>query len=346
MSHDMQEEVDTFHNLRVNTQHLSASGGVIRRRGAQTFNKGKQVKPGFEFEADDPRADYVLWQFPDVTMSTLTGENQARAYVETAIGAADSFFGRPNQSAKSGTSFSLENLQASRTDSIFSSIAESIVEGYNDMFQKELMLLLSYPDQTRAMFEDFYNPQEESAKLEALDQLLALAPEDIPGSIKFAVMTTDLARTDEAKRQNAMLKFQVYSMVFDKMTQLVPALSQGQLDPETTRLIMNGIVGYHDMLKETLELAGSTNVDDSLMDVELYRTMSSMMDTMSREQAEQMRSMNEQQRAMGSAGAGAFGGPEPGQENLAPAQPGMEQAMGATGPGPGQGPGMGQGPIG
>jgi hypothetical protein len=175
---------------------------------------------------------------------------------------------------------------------------------------------------------------------------LALDPEDIPGSIKFAVMTTDLARTDEAKRQNAMLKFQVYSMVFDKMTQLVPALSQGQLDPETTRLIMNGIVGYHDMLKETLELAGSTNVDDSLMDVELYRTMSSMMDTMSREQAEQMRSMNEQQRAMGSAGAGAFGGPEPGQENLAIAQPGMEQAMGATGPGPGQGPGMGQGPIG
>lgn len=328
ISHDMQEEVDTFHNLRINTQRLSSSTGIIRRRGTETFNKGKVIEPGFEFMADDPRNDYVQWMFPDVTMSTLNGENQARGYLETAIGAHDSFFGRPDQVAKSGTSFSLQNLQASRGDSIFDSIAESIVEGYNDLFQKELMLLLTYSEEVRGLLDDFYDPNVDGAKFEALQELLSWEPEDIPSRVKFSVMTTDLAKTDEAKRQSAMMKFQVYSMIFDKMTQLIPALSQPEMDQETRRLILNGIVGYHDMLRQTLELMGETNIDEALMDVENYRVMAQIMDQMGREQAEELRRAYGQARDMEQSGVEPGGMDQAGPETA----PAMGQDPGAMGP--------------
>jgi len=348
MSHDMQEEVDTFHNLRVDTQHLASSPGVIRRKGSTLFNKGVKVRPGFEFEADSPREDYVLWTFPDVTMSTLTGENQARAYVETAIGAADSFFGRPDQTAKSGTSFSLQNFQAGRTESIFESIAQSLVEGYNDLFQKELMLLLAYGPAVTVMLNDMFDPSEQAEKVRAMNELLAWDPEDIPGKIKFSVQTTELSKSEESRRQTAMMRFQVYTMVFDKMTQIVPMLSNPQADEETKRLLVNGIVGYHDLLRETMELAGSQGIDDSLMDVELYRTLGKIMDSASREQSEQLRGMYEQQRAQQDMGLGGQGGIEQAQSQdpavygapVQPAGPGNVGSPGISqGGGPAQGPG-------
>lgn len=315
ISYDMQEEVDTYHNLRVDTQKMSASGGIIRRRGTEMFNKGRVIQPGFEFVTDDPRADYVQWNFPDVTGSTITGENQARNYLETAIGAHDAFFGRPDQVAKSGTSFSLQNLQASRTDTIFDSIADSIVAGYNDLFQKELMLLLAYGSEVRDILADLYDPGTQGDKVEALERLLSMDPEDVPAKIKFSVQTTDLMKTEEAKRQNSMLKFQLYSMVFDKMTQLVPALSQGQMDEDTRRLILNGIVGYHDMLRETLELTGTADTESALMDVESYRVMARMMDQMNREQSEMLRRSYEQQRLAQDVGGFGFGSEQAGAQD-------------------------------
>lgn len=335
--YDMQEEIDTFHNLRINTQMMHASGGIIRRKGAELFNKSKQVKPGFEFEAEDPRADYVLWQFPDVTPSTLTGENQARNYIDLAMGTSDSFFGRGDNVAKSGTSFSLQNFQAGRTDSILESMLESVVEGYNDLFQKELMLLLLYGESLSVMLEEFYDPETESQKFEVLQELLTWDPEDIPSRITFAIQTTDLARSEEAKRQTAMLRFQVYTMVFDKMTQIIPALSQGEVDDETKRLLINGIVGYHDMLREIMELSGSENIDDALLDVELYRTLGKIMDDMSRGQSEQLRSGYERERA----GQGLDGGEqaELGNAPMGPQGAGELGGQGAPPDGGGQGPG-------
>jgi hypothetical protein len=338
MSHDMQEEVDTFHNLRVDTQHLASSGGIIRRRGATLFNKNQKIKPGFEFEADSPRDDYVLWNFPDVTQSTLVGESQARQYVELAIGAAEAFFGRPDQTAKSGTSFSLQNLQAGRTDSIFESIAQSLVEGYNDLFQKELMLLLNYGEQVREMLEDFYDPETQATKIQVMQELLAWDPEDIPGKIKFSVHTTEIAKSEETKRQTAMLRFQVYTMVFDKMTQLIPALSQPELDEESRRLLVNGIVGYHDMLRETLELAGTENIDDALLDVELYRTLGRILDTESRKQSEQLRGMYDQQREAEryglDTGLGGGGEAQPQDPDVYAQGPGVQEPAGPEQVGP------------
>lgn len=332
MCHDLQEEIDTFHRLRINTQALSSVGVVIEKTGSQQFNRGLAIKPGARFQADDPHNDYVVFKFPDVTASTLTGEQIAQQHAEKAIGASESMFGQPDTVAKSGTSFSLQNLQASRGDSIFVSIANSVVDWYNDIFQKELMIILANGDAMNQTLSDLYDQTQDKAKYDALQQLLQMNPEDIPAQIAFQVRTTDIQKTDEAKRQNFLMHLQSYTMISDKLLQLVPLLSQ-QIDDETRRLVMAQILGYSDILKKFKELIGDDNAEDAVMNVELYRVMAEILDSQHAQQAGLIKAQYEQARREQELG-GPVGATTIESGGIAePADAGFEGAT-ATGGGP------------
>lgn len=329
----MQEEIDTFHNLRVDTQHLSSMAVVIEAQGAQQLNNGEALRPGARFKAVDPKNDYQVFRFPDVTGSTLNGEMVAQQQLQKAIGVNDGFMGNPNTIAKSGTSYSLEAFQANRSDSIFQSIAQAFVVAYNDMFQKELMLLIANGPATLEMLDGLYDPAKDIEKYEALRSLLQWDPEDVPTRITFQVKTTDMEKTEDSKRQSIMLKLQAYTMVIERLMQFVPMMQSPQLDPDTQRLMANAIVGYNDMLKEAMELLGSSNVEDGVMDVELFRVIGGMLDERSAMMAQAIRGQNARNEALGAvAGAGGgAGGSLDGADSAGSA--GAGYPSGATGPG-------------
>lgn len=297
---DLQEEIDTLRNVRNNSMMLSSLQMLGVARTAD-FGPNESVKPGKIIRVDEPGKDIYPITFPDVSAAAMNGEHLAKQELMEGTGANQAMMGQPDQVAKSGTSTSLQTFLASQGGTVAGAIQESVEDGYGSIGLFVLMQLVNNTERSKEQVLPLL-PQEDQQKA---TEILNMGVEDIAKTFKFSIETTDVEKTDEAKRQQILMIHELYNRYTQEMFQLQQILISPQVPPQMKQFANKVYVGKTKLLERALELFGEKETEDYLpyyKDVEL---MNDMIRSMKQVQTEMM---EEQYGGNSGAGIGIQGG--------------------------------------
>lgn len=267
----LQEEIDTLRNIRINSMHLSSLQMLGVPRTAD-FGPNETVKPGKIIRTDEPGRDIYPIVFPDVSGASINGEHLAKQELMEGTGANQAMMGQPDQTAKSGTSTSLQTFLAQQGGTVAGAIQESVEDGYGTIGLYLLMQLVNNTERSKEQVLPLL-PEEDQQKAV---EILNMSVEDIATTFKFSVETTDVEKTDEARRQQLLMIHELYNRYTQEMMQLYQLILSPQVPPEMKQFANKVYVGKTKLLERALELFGEKDTTDYLpyyKDVELINDM-------------------------------------------------------------------------
>jgi hypothetical protein len=243
-------------------------------------------------------------KFPDISPSTIQAEYVTKEYADRATGATDammgfeSFAGSSRKTA-SGTMFlAKQNLRTLQP--VIMNLEASMAEiGKLITFQ-----LIKNADYVRDQLGIL--PQEQQPYVE---EVLNMPLETIPSAFAFRIKTTDLEKTEEAKRQAKLTLVQLYTMYGQQVFQLLPIVyAQDQKTPQPIKEFASKFfVGATKMMDDILRFFGERDVDSYLPYVRDIEMMHELMDGMREQQLGGMRNVRTNSGQMGPGGGGSPG---------------------------------------
>ncbi len=308
MAEYMQEEAKSMHDVRNNSLALSSLQILVTRRGSGIGDKEK-FYPLKNLQVDDPKNDVQVFKFPDVSEATLVAESQAVRYVEQFTGASAAIMGQPDRTAKSGTSPSLQMFLAQQGNKIFNVVRDNLEDAFDEIGMFMTMLMISNREKTVAHLVPLLDAEEQ----EDVAPILDIDPEQIPGMLRFQVRTTDVDKTEEAKRQTLLAQSQLYSMYGQEMLQILPLVADQRVPPQMREFALKYFTGRTEMMEKAFALFGEEEPSNYVPFVEHQQMMLRMLELQRKEQAKLIE--QEVDNATGSgAGPGSLagaGGPLP-----------------------------------
>ena len=323
MAEHIQEEITTLHNMRINSLHISSLQMLVTRRGSD-LGTGEKLFPLKNIKVDNPQADVNVLTFPDVSRSTLEAEMQAKRYLDLHTGVSEAMLGMPDQTAKSGTSPSLQMFLAQQGNAILETAIESISDGLSEIGLFFTLQLVKNSDSLIDHLEDLVDEGD----LEAVRSILMMEVEDIPLHLRLGVKTTEIEKSEDAKRQNLMALNQLYSMYGREVMEYMQIIANPdpQIPQEMKEFALRIYLGKTRVMEQTLELFGTKETEEYVPYVRDVEMLLSMLDSEKRTLAE----MLESQKGGMNGGLAQGGAPQ-----------GGPQSMEALAAGGGGAPGMG-----
>lgn len=318
----LQEEIDSFHNMAANSTTLSSTQMFVTRRGSGIGPKEK-FYPLKNIQVDNPKEDFIPVSFPDVSDSARASEQLARTYLEDVTGATAARRGSPNQVAKSGTSFSLEQFQASQAASIFDAIRESTEERYSEIGLLILLQLVANSDRVKENLLPLASPDDRPL----IESILDMNVEDIPTKFQISVKTTKQEDTEAMKKQNMMLLGQMYDQYAQTTMPYLAAIANPQTPEAVREFAMTVLVGKGEIMKSILNNFGEIDTDDYVLYTKQYEMMLDYMnrvkDIQITQQQEQLEAQIKMMGGEGSSGEGEGINGQFGQSVQSGAGPGL-----------------------
>lgn len=269
MTEKLQDEVDTLHNLRINSQHLASLQGFVTRNGNNALDDF-QFEPLFNLKTDNPKEDFLPVAFQDVSQSTFIAEQTAMQYADRLTGAGNAMMGQPDDQAKTRATASGTMFLAQQGYKLYESVSKNIEEGYGEIGLMIVYQLVANSD--RAM--ESILPLASLADQELIRDILSMNVEDIPSRFNFSIQVTEVDKTEEAKLQKAMSMQQIYSVYAERVAQFaekIQMIKQAGLT-DLMEPLMKLYVGQTKIMEEIIELLTDKNPEDFLVytnDIEL-----------------------------------------------------------------------------
>lgn len=301
-SERLQDEVDTHRNYRVDAMVLANLRMVVARRSAGISPKEK-LYPGKILFADNPRDDITTLQFGEVYNSSLEAEASAVNYLRqiTNLSPYDLGFNDPNVNRPTTSGMMYLGQQGG-------TVRGSVIEAMQNAFSKmgQIILFQLVRNNTRLNLQGF-----NAEKAASIQEILKMKVEDIPTRFQFTVKTTDINRTEEAKRQNLLTLTQLYAAYYKDITATMmqafsplppagPNMPPQQLPPVVKTLLLRHFTGASRMMSKVLKYFGEEETDQYLPN---FRKMEMLLNALDRQQGGQLGQ---------SMGAGQGGSPEAG----------------------------------
>ena len=273
MSAPTQEEVDSIHNIRIDSMVLSSLQMFAKKKGAQIGN-GEKLFPGKILDVDDPKNDIIPIGFRDVSGSTIPAETMARQYLDRSIGASEPMFGMADSIMKSGDTATGAMFRAQTSSSLLEVIFESFLDGYRKIYLLELMQLVANDLPARDMLMNLVDTEEDKL---LLGEILDLDVTEIPTLFAFDIEITPSTQTEEAKRNGILMLTQLYSQMEQGLLQSYSLLVNPQTPPQVREMETKVILGKVALMEETLKMFGVNDTSEYLPYVENLRVLSEMM---------------------------------------------------------------------
>lgn len=300
---DLQEEIDTLRNIRVNSMQMSSLQILGVARSAD-FGPNEMLKPGKILKLDLPNQDVVPITFPDVSGSSFTGEQIAKQELMEGTGANQAMMGQPDQVAKSGTSTSLQTFLAQQGGSVAAAIQESVEDGYGYIGLYILMQLVNNTERSKENILPLL-PEEDQ---QIATEILNMNVEDIATTFKFSVETTDVQKTDEARRQQILMIHELYNRYTQEIMQVYQIMLSPQLPQEMRQFASKVYVGKTKLLERALEMFGEKETEDFLPYYKDVEMMNEMVRSMKQIFVSQMEAQNGGNTGIGGRITGGTGG--------------------------------------
>lgn len=335
MAEHVQEEITSLHNMRLDSLSLSSLQMLAMKPGTEP-GKGAKFYPGKIIRTENPREDMQSFTFPDVSAATLNAEIQAKRYLDTHTGVSEAMLGMPDQTAKSGTSPSLQMFLAEQGNSILETAIESLSEGLSEVGMFFTLQMVKNSASVLEYLEELVDEDD----VDIVREFLSMDIEDVPLRVGMSIKTTEVQKSEDAKRQNLMALNQLYSMFGQEVMQYMQVMASPEAPPELKQFAVRFYLGKSKIMEQTLELFGTSDTEDYVAYTRDLEVMLEALDAQKRQMVAQMGGNGGTQEA-GMAGVGGGAGA------VAPGQgAGMAGSIGGAGPEPGDGGGLGPGPGG
>ena len=253
MIENLQDEIDTLHNMRIDGTHISMLQMFVSRRGAG-LGPNEEFRPLKHIIVDDPLKDFNVVKFPDLGYGTLQAELLTKEYADRATGSADAMMGFESKTAGTRATSSGTQFLAQQGSRIFNAISESVEDAFGEIGQVVVFQIILNKDLIINELDKLVSPKNVIPLMEVLNMNV----EDIPTTFKFKVRTTQAEKTEDARRQSILTLFQLYSMGGEKLINLAAVIfnPQIQLPPQAKEAAMKFYIGGTKMLEQIMEFFG------------------------------------------------------------------------------------------
>lgn len=309
----LQGEIDSLHNIRVDSLALSSLQMIVTRPGTVGLGANESLFPGKVVESEEP-GDVKVFGFPDTSGGTLQAERVAREYGQTVTGISDVQLGMPDMVAKSGTSPTLQQFLSQQGNKILRSIIKNSERGYGEIMMDVFLHLVANSDKVLSSGKllELVGPDDR----ELIREILMMDVEDVPLTFQFQVRSTQVDETEDAKRQMILTQMQLYMQYFQTATQIQMQMANPQLPPQLQEYLQTMFVGLTELTSNALKLFDVENADDLLPATEHIQLMVEMLKLSREPQVSQLEEMIRRMKDVGRQG------PATGQE-MGPFAPGL-----------------------
>lgn len=330
----LQDEIDSYHNIRNNSMAVSSLQMFATRTGSMK-NRSRTFRPLENIEFDDPKNDFMPITFPDVSQSTLQAEMLTRQYLQQVVAAGDALLGQGDSQAKTRATASGQAQQLQTNLKIVNAIQESVAKAYSKIGMKMLLQMAAHSNETLENLVGLV-PDQHIPVLEKFFSQIRV--EDVPGMVKVRVELATDDDNEQSKRQGLMMISTLYQQYIQQGLQLAMMVQNPQLPDEAKEFATRGIVGMTRIMEKTLEAFKEKGGGTYLPYVEGYDIMLDALDQQRKAMYEPIRQQLMQQEGQyGGQRAAESTGPGEGGQLLG----GAEQSGGAVGVGTGPGSGVG-----
>jgi hypothetical protein len=302
---------------------------VTRRGGGIGANE--KFYPLKNLQSDSPKEDFFPIQFPNTSQPNLAMINFLRELTDRTTGATNAMMGAPDSFAKTRATASGTMFLAQQGSKLFDAISENVEEAYAEIGMFIMFQLIHHKDEVDLSLID-----EEKRPL--LKEVLNMSLEDVHLNFNFQITSTELDKTEEAKRQSILTLSQLYNMYGQQTLQLIQSQigMVAQINPQGVQQLIQ----KYQLFSEQF-LVGSAKLMEKILaffdtDKEGYipytKDISMMLEMINGMKDQQLGGMNAGQNqgirpGAGSAfmGGSGFGGPQGGAG-------GMEGPQGPIGP--------------
>ena len=307
MTASLQDEVTTLHNMRFDGTQLAMLKMWFARRGTGIANE--KFSPMKVIELDDPLADIRAVDFPDIAPSCLTGEMVARDYADKVTGASDYMSGFNDSTVKSGATAAGTMYLGQQSNTILNSILQNAEISMTNIFKMVFYQCVANKDNVDLSFLA-------QSDRDNVASILEMNVEDIPTKFRFAVKSTELNKTDEARKQNYLASSQLYAQYAKSAFELQATMRgtpvqtpQGvqmqPADPAAVALAQKLYVGSTEFMHKMFEYFDVGNPDDYLPYIEDMKLALRQQDLAKQAQVDQAKgAMNNANGIVGDSGQG------------------------------------------
>lgn len=309
----LQDEGETLHNMRLDNLKLAMLDMFVARRGSG-ITPNETLYPGKIFFTDQPE-EFKRLMFPDLSGSSYQAEFLVNQYADRISGANDALAGQADQTLKSGGGAEAQKFMASMASSILDAQFDTVETYYAEMGRMLVILLAKNRD-----LVDLTMVSEADAAL--IQEVFALTPEELPFKFKFKIETTDVARSEEARKQNFAQFMGVYNSYGETMGKYFMLSQQlSQVNPIAGLMYLKLVVGQTKILEKMAEFFNLGNPKD-------YVPFVGALDAQIKQAEMQMEAQS------ASVGGGTVGPTGPGGTMGAPMAQGVPGPTGGAGFGP------------
>jgi len=292
---NIQEEINDIHNMRNDSTMLAMLGMLVKRTGLQLGLK-TGMRPGKVLSVPDPSKDLNMIKFPDVSMSTIAAEQMLKTYSHEASTVQEDALGMANTTIKTRETFQGQSMRAQNASRIYNAMEESVKEGFSQIGMCLFYQLLVHKEEAEA----FANLLPEEFR-EGYKAALQIPLADVSSRFSFSIQTTEIEKTDEAKRQAYLTLSQLYTMYSEKILQLMQILyanpQQAQIPPQMKEVAQKLIVGATALLEKIMASFGEEDADGYLPYVKDLKLMAEMLEGRKDAQVTQAKQQLKQQNS-------------------------------------------------
>jgi hypothetical protein len=293
---NIQEEIIDLHNMRNDSTLLSMLQIVFIKNGIP-FGLKEGLRPGSVKRLPDPQKDVYITKLPDVSMSTIAGEQMLQKYSHNASAVTEDTLGFADSTVRTRETYSGMLHRSQSSSRVYAAMEESVKEGFSEIGIGLFMQLLAHKEEAMELSE-LLPEEKRQGFLDALETPIA----EVTERFTFSIQTMELEKTEEAKRQAYLTLSQLYTMYAEKIFQLLQIVytnTEAQIPPQIKEVAMEVIVGSTKLLSKIMKSFGEDDYEDYLPYVRNMELLIEALDLQKETQTKQLEAQIRQMKGDG-----------------------------------------------
>ncbi|MHA2066486.1 MAG: hypothetical protein ACXABY_19110, partial [Candidatus Thorarchaeota archaeon] len=289
----IQEEIDTFHNLRIDYLHQTVVP-VFKRRIGSGAEGYKDFEPGTIVDTEDPELDLVMMQFHQGDLpGTIAEESMLSQAGDEAIGNAASFMGQPTS----------ERPVARETLALIQELNKKLkVSGEN--LRKQICDIFMMVIEHFAQFQPHYEYQVEKDGQQGktfTKDALDFPFEVIRDGIAIDLMASSEVMNTEIQREIDLTLYQLLGDYYTKLAGMVEMLLSPEVPPDMKPLFIKWSKIFEKLMERIVRDFGKVDAEslvdsipDEILDQALMQQMQQMVEQAVQQATQQQAQQYEQ----------------------------------------------------
>jgi hypothetical protein len=263
MAEPYQEEVTTLHRIRDDNGVLANTRMYIAKRNAPGMEKRPRIYTGKTFFVDDPTKDLIPFAAADIYPSLVQEEMVLQGHMEKLIGVGDYMQGRESPIAGSRATATSTLALIQEGNKRVQQVMDEIHEGFKEIINYHVEIWNQF-----GVGDLPFKVLGEEAGRQVVEILTQPDKLELLGGIGFELSVSNATQNKEIQKQLILSLIQILQGYYDRLIQGAMIVANPQVPPLVKQTVEEVAKAQHALLKRTVELFDTKNLDEVLPNLE------------------------------------------------------------------------------